>query len=523
MWTIIRKETLENMLTMRFAIGFAACFLVFGLIFYVLMNDFLLEWEGTQAARHQADGSMAEWESYSFVRPTVIKEPSLLAVFGDGMGRQWGRRVWISHTRIPVFTSDETSSGTRADFLGFFSSFDFTHVVLIFVTLLALLFSFDAVSGEKQRGTLRLLLSNPRKRTGFFIGKYIGSLLALVPIVLAAFLLVLLILVLKTPAPPGVDEWISLAVLVLATLLLGAAFSALGMLISSLTQKTATSLIVSMIIWVLFVLVYPSAVGFLSSEFGFKEDSREFDRSLLALYEEYRDGLRKLGYQPRDYMMMANFYSRGEGEVLCRMMGDKAIAFFMSMLPEAIERQNEFATRRYALESQYYATREAKTALTENLLRISPASLYGNIVNALARTDAAAHSDFMEQTRRYRDDIVEFIRSSGGYTSQRWFTSEVGNPPYRALLEQAETMTLSEMGGAFNDPELLRQFFKWIEDAMKDPKRKLDLSGMPRFQMKQRSAAEALGSVLLDILLLVIFTCVCIVISYIKFSTYDVR
>ena len=523
MWILIRKEVFENILTFRFALGFIACFLVFGLIFYVLMDDFLLDWEETQTAKREVEDTYTAWETYSYVRPTAIKERSLLAVFGDGMGRQWGKRVWISHTRVPVFTDDETSGGSRADLLGFYSSFDFTHVVQIFITLLALLFSFDAISGEKERGTLALLLSNPKKRTGLYIGKYVGSLLALVPIILAAFLLVLLLLLLRTPFPLGADEWISLLLMLLATVLLGAAFAALGMLISSLTQKTASSLIVSMIVWVLLVLLFPNAVGFLSSEFGFSEDSREFDRSLQALYEEHRGDLSLLGYLYQDYMVMANYSSDAEGQVRCRIMGDNAIAALMNLLPQAIEKQREFATQRYALESEYLASRAGKTALTANLLRLSPSSLYGNIVNALARTDAAAHADFMEQTRRYRDSVIEYIGNSGGYTSKRWFTSEVENAPHRAIIERMETMTQADARAMLREEGLFDQLIAYIQQVSNDPDRKLDLSGMPRFAMRQLPLAQAFATALFDVFLLVVFTAACLAVSFIRFSSYDPR
>ena len=187
MWTIIRKEAFENFLTLRFIIGFAASVIALGLVTYVLTQDFLLEWEIAEAAEYDQEQEIQSWEVYSQVRPTIIKQPSLLAVFGSDLGRSWGKRVFISHTRIPVFTSDETSSGTTADFLGFFYSFDFVTVVQIFISLLALLFSFDLICGEKQRGTLKLVLSNSTKRTTVYAGKFFGALLTLAPVVLAGF------------------------------------------------------------------------------------------------------------------------------------------------------------------------------------------------------------------------------------------------------------------------------------------------------------------------------------------------
>ena len=56
-----------------------------------------------------------------------------------------------------------------------FQSPDFAYVVRIIVSLLALLFVFDAVCGEKERGSLKLLLSNSVPRDTILIGKWIGG------------------------------------------------------------------------------------------------------------------------------------------------------------------------------------------------------------------------------------------------------------------------------------------------------------------------------------------------------------
>jgi hypothetical protein len=323
--------------------------------------------------------------------------------------------------------------------------------------------------------------------------------------------------------PTGGEDWAALALILLTTLLLGAAFIAIGMLVSVFTYRTASSLIVCMIVWVFLILVFPNAVGFLSSEFGFNEEGREFDRKLDELYDEYRAGMTLIRYMPVDYELMANTSRGGEGEAIFRIMGKNAIARMMALLPETLSAQNEFAARRFDLENNYFKSRSGKTALRDNLLRTSPSSLYGNVVNALARSDAANHWHFIEAARHYRDDVVEFIRSNGGYTSRRWFTNDVEDAPHADLVIQAEQMTLAEMGAAFQDPELIHQIFQWIKDIQADPSRRLDLSSMPRFTSSTLPLAEALGTAAFDLFLMITIIVIFFAISYIRFLGYDPR
>ncbi|HDY89882.1 MAG TPA: ABC transporter permease, partial [bacterium] len=47
------------------------------------------------------------------------------------------------------------------------------------MSLMAILFSFSAVSGEKEEGMLRAIFSNPLKRAKLLIGKWVGGVISL--------------------------------------------------------------------------------------------------------------------------------------------------------------------------------------------------------------------------------------------------------------------------------------------------------------------------------------------------------
>jgi ABC-type transport system involved in multi-copper enzyme maturation permease subunit len=524
MWLLIRKETLENILTMRFLIGFVACNLVFGVISFILVQDFNLDLQRVEAARYDIEQDIENWEVYSYVRPTVIKEPSPLSVFGTKESKGYGSRVWISHTRIPVFTSDETTGGDSTDYLGFFYSFDFVSVVQIFVSLLAFLFSFDLICGEKERATLRLVLSNSVKRTKLFAGKFLGSTLALTIVILSSFITALLIFLFNTALIPQTGHWVNIVLLVLSTVLYGAVFIAIGMLVSVLTHKTSTSLIVCMIIWVFVILIVPSTIGFFSSEFGMSSASRDFERELNALYSEHGPAMQSLNRLELTDGIAMNNGGSSEGRRINRIMGSKAERTILNRMPAAIKAQYEFATRRYDLEKKYLDSRNEKTTLTQNLLRISPASLFGNIANSIAMTGRNSHDFFMEQTRRYREQVIAYLEGKGAYSSRRWFTNDQPDAPYRQLVEDFEKLTPQEMGELIaNRPDLIKKFMGWIREFPNDPKRKLKLSDMPRFKQENQSFGKSFETAYLDFLLLAIIMSICLVVSFAKFITYDPR
>lgn len=116
------------------------------------------------------------------------------------------------------------------------------------VPLVALVLGHDAIVGERERNTLGLLLSLPVGRGEVLVAKYLGRGLALslaVVLGLGAAALVL---------PAG--QRATLLALTPPTLLLGAAFLSLGVLISSVSRRHATAASVAVAVWFVMVLFW---------------------------------------------------------------------------------------------------------------------------------------------------------------------------------------------------------------------------------------------------------------------------
>jgi len=118
----------------------------------------------------------------------------------------------------------------------------------LFVPLVALVLSHDAIVGERERNTLGLLLSMPVSRAEVVLAKFVGRGTALA---LSVALGIGTAVAFAAPAQRAV-----LLSLVLPTLLLGLAFLAIGMLISTLSprQTVAASLVV--VVWFGLVFFY---------------------------------------------------------------------------------------------------------------------------------------------------------------------------------------------------------------------------------------------------------------------------
>ena len=60
-----------------------------------------------------------------------------------------------------------------------YGALDLTFIVKIILSLFAILFTYDAIVGEKEKGTLKLTLSNNVPRDLLILGKVIGGFISL--------------------------------------------------------------------------------------------------------------------------------------------------------------------------------------------------------------------------------------------------------------------------------------------------------------------------------------------------------
>jgi ABC-type transport system involved in multi-copper enzyme maturation permease subunit len=80
--------------------------------------------------------------------------------------------------------------------LSLFPAFNPLTFVTLVMSLMALVFSFDAVCGEKEQGTLKATLANPVPRGTLLAGKWLGGLAALLlPFVLGCLVTAIVALV----------------------------------------------------------------------------------------------------------------------------------------------------------------------------------------------------------------------------------------------------------------------------------------------------------------------------------------
>ncbi len=125
-------------------------------------------------------------------------------------------------------------------------------LVIYLIPLIALLLGFDAIVGERERGSLGLLLSLPITRLELLLGKYLGLALALSLSTLAGFGMVAVLLWRHM----NTRALFHYAGFMFSSVLLGLAFLSLAVLLSVLARERTRASGMAIAAWFFFVLVF---------------------------------------------------------------------------------------------------------------------------------------------------------------------------------------------------------------------------------------------------------------------------
>lgn len=246
--SFVRKEIAVQLLTARFAVVFLLAIVLAIVSTVVMSGDYQLRLDNWRLLTQENSPGV------------VVKQPAPLSIFVKGLDERSGRALTVSGV-IWVGSSQDAVNRLFA----LFRPIDLSFVFTVIISLAAILFTFDQISGEKQGQTLKLLLTNSCSRGTILAAKWVASVvLVFLPCMVA--LLASLVLVQNTvPGVLGGDAFLRLGLLLVLLLLEIAACAALGLLVSSLTHRPASSLVFAILVWAILVFVVPPAAEMIAT------------------------------------------------------------------------------------------------------------------------------------------------------------------------------------------------------------------------------------------------------------------
>jgi len=531
---IAKKDFLTNLLSPRFLIGFVLCLVLIPFSILINVSNYRERVAQFRIDRNVADKAVAEVRVFSTLRPEIVLSPEPLSVFDKGVSDQVGNRVKIWLGEKPLLAAGKSAAGDNP-FLASFISVDFADIAAIVFSLLALIFSYDAFTREKEDGTLKLQMSNSLARATCLAGKLLGIFFTLLPVLVFSFLLGAILVLFSRDFSFSAVEWGRIVLLFAASLLYLAIYVFLGLLVSARSQSSVTSLVLCLFLWVFSVFIIPGLSANFAESFVRVESRDNLDRVLKdndrGREEQISQAFKAAGV-PEGWNC---FWCSGGVDGSIETYGNPRAEFEnfrrRAALSEPI--RIEGADKKWALQKAYLASLARQARAAEKLSWISPTGVFRTIAAAICRTDLGSHEHQMDVTRRYRETFVRWLQGKDIFSSYRWIT-----PADPGSFMTEDQLVEKRTGGEFKTS---REYEAWASQQkdfrsrwLKLSKVKLhgdgpedfpflDLSDMPRFEATSGGVLSGLETSVVIAGLLVVESVLLFYLGFIAFIRYDVR
>lgn len=400
-WTIALKEIRENLLSLRFMLLLLLAVIFIPSSLYTNYRAYLSRLTDQQQIVKNNDDYLRKLRATQIFTTSnftfdVYWPPVPTSVFGAGLEENHPRHLVVGKNGVEYGAPLDVQSSS-----GLFGSIDYLFVVQFIFSLFAVLLSFDAITREKEHGTLRAILSNSLGRAKLATGKLIGGYVTLaIPLIMSSLLGLLILAVAGLNVFEG--DFITRTGWILASsLLFIAVFFLLGLLVSSLVTTTSSALVLSLAFWLAAAMVLPRAAS-LSAQLWRPVKSRQVTwlEKVAAQNNVELDKGRALQEAEAKAAVVDKNGNRTAGPNWQRERDEIAAPY-----------EERAARTVQIIEDDYRRRKTAQQRLGLSVARLSPAGAFASFATEMAATGTHAEDGFVAEAERYRDMLRKEVFS----------------------------------------------------------------------------------------------------------------
>ena len=485
--TLILKELRAILASPKFAATFGVCSILMLLSVFIGIREYRTAVGQYDEALELAAQSLRTQPSWMGLTTTTYRAPDPMQIFIPGVSNDVGRLSGINGSEDVKLKNSTYADDT---IYALFRSIDFSFIVQVVLSLFAVLFTYDAINGEREGGTLQLTFSNPVPRSTYILAKLAGSWLALaVPLLVPVLLAVLLVMLYGIPFGP--DDWGRFGFFLVISLLFFTFFISLGVFISTLTQRPATSFLVSLAAWVTLVLIVPRLAVMAAGVADPVPSVAETEAGVDAFSKDRWDGQMKemeARWQTRQEAMHG--MSKEEREAYGR---EKEKEWSADDEAGRVSVQKDIDAFAVRVNEDLRNRKSHQEQLAFGFARVSPASAYQLASMSLAGTGVSLKSRYEDAMREYRTAFTRYVDRKQKETG--------GQGGFRITVD-------SRTGFHFSAPR---------------ERGTLDVGDLPSFVPPVTRFGETASGAVIDAGLLAGFSLMAFAGSFLAFLRYDVR
>ena len=359
--------------------------------------------------------SAAHYGTYAF------KPKYPMSLIDQGVDKYTGVSIFLeAHARNEaqfIVAQDQTALSRFGDLTPDF-------ILLFLIPLLIILIGFNAITREKESGTLRLLQSMGVSPIHLALGKWLGIFIPIVSVVTLIFLLAAFLL--SSLSGFGDFSLSPLMILYGVLVLYYAVFSNLVLIVSAWAKKANLALVILLAVWIVSCLGIPKLTTSLADKLYPYPTQQEF---IEAVNEDKKKGLD--GHDPWN-----DAAKKLEQEVLAEYGVDSIqklpFNFDGYLMQKGEEHEAEIFFEHYEQLKEIY---ESQSRLYKNAAILSPFLPTRFLSMALCRTDYHNHWHFSDEAEKYRLQVMNKLNMDFADNSSYGDWSYKSNPELWTKIE----------------------------------------------------------------------------------------
>jgi len=477
--TIIKKEIQNNIFSFRFIIAFVLLVVIVPVTILILTDDYVRRMDEYSQRQNSVEQYLKNYAHFNRIGTILV--PSQPPLPFQMLIRGLNPDDFILENVFGEFNKDSLPV--------MFPLVDLTFIVTILLSLIALVFSYDSICGEKEDGTLKLMLANPLSRAKLILGKIVGGMLTLFIPFFISLIIALLIIHLNPRVSWSGANWGTFGFILLGAILYVGFFYSFGVFISARHNSSSASIMTLLFAWVLMVLVIPNLSPYIASFLVPTPSQIKVGREVDRLTSEERDELgRKLSKERQQELQ--------------------------KLYPVLIERLSEADTKeRIAKDPEYRKAYEALSKETQAAW---------DEANRIQSEKANTIRQDLQRREEAQTRLSIIISAISPLADFLYLSRDLSSTGIQNLIHFDRISRI--WGQAFNDYERQKlaalQKQNPTEDWWNTP---VDMSDRPRFIYYEEALASKIKSSLPVFAVLIIYSLIFFAFAYFSFIRYDVR
>jgi ABC-type transport system involved in multi-copper enzyme maturation permease subunit len=413
------KEVQESLLDYRSWIVSALCLMLIPLGMFVSRKDY-----ESRMNEYKRDVELYLEESKGNVGGSFtaqsFRPPSQLSIFSQGFNDHLPHRVVTSQDGYFRIYSKLRNANLQSVLFG---KIDFTFIVINFLSLLAIVFTFSSVSSEKEKGTIKLVLSNHVPRATFIIAKIVGGFVVFLAAFIVSFIIGLLIIHRSESINIFQPDFIQTTLIILfSTLLFLFLLFNLGTWVSAVTGNSINSVILLLFLWMIFTLGIPK-VSPMIANIIVPVKSEDLIQKEVQITKEQLENERDLKEKELFESMVAErdiHFDDFFGEIYKNEYRSLREEYDLKSKDIKDDYTNKINSAIRKIENDHQLRKKSQATLAMNLSRLSPVGSYTFLISELSRTGLSEIENFNKYSSQFQDKVSKDIYNNYIY-SRYWY------------------------------------------------------------------------------------------------------